>query len=391
MLKFSDQKKGKIGLLVPQSKFIAQAGGSFLNGVQLAFTLLGDQINEDNCELIVEGIDDGSIANTKQKLEKLLLNDKVDVVAALIAYQVAVEVTYLFEDSNKILLLLNLGGHMMPDEVRKPYVFSHSLQSWQHNYLMGKWSAQHLGKRVLHFYSLYDAGFDNLAAFNFGFQQEGGEIVANQVTHVRTENHDFQQDFKNVNWDEFDWIMCHYVGDKTVEFIKAAKAANPTIQIGLSPLAIDRSIEQVAGDINFTVHGALIGIPGEPRPELEQFQQKCEQYFSGNGSPIELLGYESGQIIIALFERIFLERIPFDEQLGFMRTYEFDSPRGPIKMNTDRQITESELVVHEISLDKEGLSFRKVHSVEGIDEDNADLAYHKNLFKSSWLHPYGFG
>ena len=390
MLKFGASTKGKIGLLVPRSQFLQDANQEFVQGLQLYLTLYGDELNEENCELIIEDIGNAGINSTKEKVEKLLLADKVDVLIGMISYKVALELHPLFESKEKLMLIVNPGAHMIADEAQKPYLFGHSLQCWQHSYMFGQYAASNIGSNVYMFNSLYDAGFDNHTTFAAGFQEAGGTQWGTGITHILSESDPLKEAFDAAPWQEIDWVYAHYTGLKLFQFLEEYANYGAKVPVCLSPMAIAQKIPSRYHHLEGGYISAHCGYHGNETSAYADFVSQCQKYLSQEPSPFTLLGYESGEIAYKLFKLAFLNKGAYNEQINLLKQLRIKSPRGEVVMNPDMQVTQAPLSISQLSLKNGTVSASNLYTQSGISEENQHLEFIRNQPKSSWLHPYGF-
>ncbi len=390
MLKFTTQKKGKIGLLVPRSSFLPTANDDFVSGIQLYMTLQSQQIDDTNCEFIIEDIGGASTTSTKEKAEKLLLSDRVDVILALISFRVAEDLYPLFERAGKLLLIANMGGHMPADSAKVPFMFSNTLHTWQHTYSFGQWAAINIKGAAFIFTSLYDSGFDHSRAFHLGHAEAGGQVVATHITHVHQEKQPLEPYFEITDWDALDWVYANYLGDKTIHFLESIKRFKPDTKIALSPLATIVKATEAIADWKTVFHSPGIWPLASPGSVAEEFIQQALKYLEKYPSPFTLLGYECGKLVTDLFTLAYLEKADYNAQRNYLLSFTMESPRGQIKMSSSTQNVEAPLLWREMKVSNNGFEVIQAGPLDQVDENNPHLIELRNQSKSAWLHPYGF-
>jgi len=390
MLKFTTKQKGKIGVLIPSSKFLPSAADDFLNGIQLYLTLHAQDINEENCELLVEGIGNASATSTKEKAEKLLFAEKADVILAFVSFRVAEDLIPLFEGANKVLLVVNMGGHMPASHAEHPLVYNHTLHTWQHAFSFGQWAAKHMKGSAFIFTSLYDSGFDHSRAFHIGYLEAGGQVVATHITHVHQEKQPLEPYFEVTDWEALDWIYVNYLGEKTGQFLASIKRFKPDTQIALSPLAL----HGLKAESLKPWKTQLLSPSGWPiahtSTHAQLFIEKVDEMLQTTTSPFHLLGYECGKLAAGLFQLAYLEQQGIEAQCAYLNGFTMDSPRGKIVMNPKRRFTEAALYVNTSQIEDGTIELLTSEALPPVDYQNEQLLALKDQQKSAWLHPYGF-
>jgi branched-chain amino acid transport system substrate-binding protein len=178
----------RIGILTPRSTLYPTMGFDILNGLKAGFA----QHNLANditlfTENIGFGTDEPEIYT---KAEKMILGDNADVVIACCDSRIAAMLQPLFAAAGKLLLVTNVGANLPEDWQPHPTTITHSLNLCFNTSLTGGLAAAH-GTGALAA-SYYDAGYNQVFTMVTRFQQKGGRILYNHVTHLKAENFTLQ-------------------------------------------------------------------------------------------------------------------------------------------------------------------------------------------------------
>lgn len=111
-----------------------------------------------------------------EKAQKLLLQHQCEIVVAFTGNYIAQELNKLFEASQKVLILTNMGENTIVHQL-SPYVFDHPMGVCNACWQMGYHMAQNGNRKVLVCSSFYDSGYGLYASFFDGLTAGGGEIV----------------------------------------------------------------------------------------------------------------------------------------------------------------------------------------------------------------------
>jgi branched-chain amino acid transport system substrate-binding protein len=172
----------RIGILTPRSTLYPTISFDILNGLKAGFA----QLNLNDFTLFTENIGFGTDeSDIYTKAEKMILGDNVDVVIACCDSRIASMLQPLFAAAGKLLLVTNMGANLPEDWQPHPTTITHSLNFCFNSSLTGTLAAAE-GTGALAA-SYYDAGYNQVYTMLTRFQQKGGSILYNHVTHLKNE------------------------------------------------------------------------------------------------------------------------------------------------------------------------------------------------------------
>jgi branched-chain amino acid transport system substrate-binding protein len=173
----------RIGMLTPRSSLYPTMAFDVLNGLKAGFA----QLNMSNdITLITDSIGFGTDeAEIYTKAEKMLLGDNADVVIACCDSRIAAMLQPLFTAANKLLLVTNPGANLPESWQAQPTSIVHSLNFCFNTAFTGALAAANGTAAMAASY--YDAGYNQVYCMLTNFQQNGGSILYNHVTHLQTD------------------------------------------------------------------------------------------------------------------------------------------------------------------------------------------------------------
>jgi len=137
----------KIGVLMPTSGVFAVLGQRQLNGMRFAIEEAGGEVAGRKIEMLhedSEGKPDVGLA----KARKLVLSDRIDVMAGIINSAVALAVAPYLSSQRIPLVISNASTDVLSGEKCDRYVFRVSYSSSQITEPIGLWMAKHAPKNL---------------------------------------------------------------------------------------------------------------------------------------------------------------------------------------------------------------------------------------------------
>ncbi len=360
--------KIKIGLLSVRSALAPRASLHMQEGLKLAL----DE-KKISFELIAEDGGNGTIARTKDKLEKLLLVDFVDVVIANISPQVAVSFDHLFREIQGVMLLIEAGAVRPFTGDYPDWLFSNSMMCWQLNAALGAWLVKNRSSKIKQVSSFYDAANDQNGAFQMGVKAAGGEVVLQRLLDEYFDERELAGELFS---ETTDVIQLNCTGEKGRSLALQLSQKGPDtltlpdlIYRSVDPMPLQQSIAQT-----IPWHKKL------KHPENKEFLDNCRAKGIDNPNIFHVQGYETGLWLS-------LAQAKGDvKQPAHFHQFSISGPRGPIGWDHTRKLFKAPLYVYTRS--PEGKE-----EIEALCEEPLLDACAKALdvkLKSGLLTPYLF-
>jgi branched-chain amino acid transport system substrate-binding protein len=325
----------KVGFLLPRSTVYPLAGFDFLDGYKSYLKHLNI---EDNITIVTENIGFGlDEEEVYSKNEKLLLQENVDVVVAFIDGRCAEMLTPLYNATGKILVLVNIGAHYSFEANSSPNIIHLTFNEAFNCWLTGKLAATENNKIATMATSFYDGGYLHCFAMVNSYNQNGGAITNNFISHFKPELFDTTPlELHIENNADANTILNLFSGDVAHLLLPALSTMQQKQQINLyfSPMLFDETVKQKMPDkIDIkNAKGFSAWVPNLPNEINIEFKKQFNQLNGREATPFALLGWEAG---------ILLNEIDAAKQLGLsnndaiktLQDKKLSSPRGWIELD----------------------------------------------------------
>lgn len=321
----------KVGLLLPSSGVYAGVGGDIDAGFQLALEEFGGELGDDTITVIREDTEAKPNVGLA-KAKKLVLEDKVDVLAGVVSSGVLGGVRDFVHNAKVPLVVANAGSDPMTGEQCSPYLVRVSFSNGMINRPMGPWMYDQGIRKVYVMATDYAAGHQMAEAFKSTFTAAGGEIVGEAYPPFR-ETKDYGPFLTAAKATDPDAIYVFFAGAEAIAFVKqyadfGLKETIPLYGAGFltSPAYVD-----VEGEAADGIVGALHYVPSIDTPENHAFQEAFQAVSDGRkGSEFAVQGYDAGRLIIEAIRQSGDDKEAFAAALSRIS---FTGPRGPLRID----------------------------------------------------------
>ena len=358
----------KIGVLMPTSGIFAALAKEQINGMQIAIDEAGGSVAGRKIELIVEDTEaKPQVGLTKAR--KLILSNKVDVLAGVISSAVALALAPYLARAKMPLVISNAGTNQLSGEKCERYVLRASYSMAQTSQPMGVWMAKNGVKSVYILASDYVAPREAIEAFKKAYIAGGGKVVGEDWTPFgRTQ--DFGPYISKARAAKPDAIFAVYYGGEAILFTKQYDAFGMKKQIplysaiGLTPPILRKAQGMTAAD----VLQAANYIAELPHPENQKFVAAYTKKFGV--APGEFAAYANDTIRVIVDAVRALKGDTKDKAkfVSEMEKADFVGPRGPIKLSsTSRAVVQNIYIVKSV---KKGnaVGFEMIETVKNVQD-----------------------
>lgn len=167
----------RIGLLIPYKNPWRAPGEDLIAGLMSCLHERDGKLQDSPVQLIVKESGFGPVT-ARRNLEMLLQESDPDIVVALLNCPVAEEVSTIFEGSDKLFVVANMGADCLRNHGPNTL---HSSMNYRENCAeLGKWATS-IGRRGLVVESAYEAGYEASNAFKSAFRRNGGVLEESVV------------------------------------------------------------------------------------------------------------------------------------------------------------------------------------------------------------------
>ena len=335
LIKKSELKSLKIGVILPQSKQYPEAAGNFLNGIKLYFTLADNLFERGKAELIVEDVGYGTENLSIEKAHKLMSQDQVIMLTGLLEPMVGAEVGKMTNLADLPTFFAGLGeSAVLPSNITNNLYFN-TLQFWQSYYFLGQYVGEKLNHKPLTIItSFYDCGYDPLKAFRLGFLSKGNSIEEEIILKANS-NEELQIEVQ-----------------ESVKFKK-----DHTYALILHPRILNQFIDQFGDKMEdivttpfytgSTPNKKYWGFPNwrNKTAAFQQFSEGTRQFLDREADMFHLLGYQQGQLIYSALSNL---GDPVDDNKKICEAWEGfqeDTLIGPVYLDKETHAVRSNINV----------------------------------------------
>ncbi|MET4127143.1 ABC transporter substrate-binding protein [Roseovarius sp. MBR-6] len=319
----------KVGLLLPFSGVYAALG----NDIEAGFTTALEQFGSETpatFEIIREDTEvKPPVALGKAK--KLILQDKVDVMAGIVSSGVLGAVRDMVHGAGVPLIVANAGNDEATGAACSPYITRMSFSNGQVNRPMGQWMYDQGIRKVYTLAPDYAAGRQMIDGFAQTFTAAGGEIVGQEFTPFQ-KTQDFGPYLAQAKSSGAEAVFVFYAGGEAISFVKqydsfGLKADLPLYGSGFltSPLYVNAEGPAAEGVIT-----ALHYVPTIDSPANAQFVAAFTAKTGRVPSEFAVHGYDAGR---ALIEAVKAGATDRESLANALRLVSFEGPRGALSID----------------------------------------------------------
>lgn len=341
----------KVGLLLPYSGVYASLGQEIDDGFTLALDTVGDGaatfalVREDT-----EAKPPVGLAKTR----KLLLQDKVDVMAGVVSSGVLGAIRDLVHGAKTPLIVANAGNDEATGEACSPYITRLSFSNMQVNRPMGQWLYDKGLRRIYTMAPDYAAGRQMVGAFAEAFKAAGGEIVGEDFTPFQ-KTQDFGPYLTAAQASGAEAVYAFYAGGEAIAFVKqydsfGLDATLPLYGAGFLTSALYVNAQGAAASGVVT---ALHYVPTIDNPQNAAFVTAFRAKTGRTPSEYAVHGYDAGRALVEAAKSGAGDRETLAQALRAVR---FDGPRGPLSVDPATNNIVQTVYVYETVEDAGGMT-----------------------------------
>ncbi|WP_417476131.1 ABC transporter substrate-binding protein [Leisingera sp.] len=319
----------KVGLLLPFSGVYAALGDDIEAGFSVALDQFGSEAGI-GFEIVREDTEvKPPVALGKAK--KLILQDKVDVMAGVVSSGVLGAVRDMVHGAGVPLIVANAGNDEATGTSCSPYITRMSFSNGQVNRPMGQWMHDQGIRKVYTLAPDYAAGRQMIGGFVETFAAAGGEIVGQDFTPFQ-KTQDFGPYLAQAKASGADAVYVFYAGGEAISFVKqydsfGLKADLPLYGSGFltSPLYVNAEGPAAEGVIT-----ALHYVPTLDNAANAAFVAAFQDKTGRLPSEFAVHGYDAARALVEAAKAGARDRESLADAL---RQVSFDGPRGKLSID----------------------------------------------------------
>lgn len=346
----------KVGLLLPFSGVYAALGEEIETGFRLGLDTFGADSGA-SFEIVRED-SEASPPVGLAKTRKLVMQDKVDVMAGVVSSGVLGAIRDVVDGAKVPLIVANAGNDEATGEACSPWITRMSFSNQQVNRPMGKYLVDQGITRVFTIGADYAAGQQMIGAFAEAFKAAGGEIVGQEFTPFQ-KTQDFGPFLAKAKSSGAQAVYAFYAGGEAISFVKqydsfGMKDALPLYGAGFltSQLYVDAQGPAAQGVVT-----ALHYVPTIENEANAQFVEAFKAKAGHLPSEYAVHGYDAARALVEAVKSGASDR----ETLGAaLQKTSFDGPRGATAIDPATNNIVQPIYVYQIVAGEGGAQTQKV-------------------------------
>lgn len=331
--KGSSQKTGggriKIGMVVPQSGVYATVGTDMKRGWDLWLERHGGKLGKYEVETVV-GDEGESPQSGVPAAQKLLQNDKVDVLVGVVSSAIALGVKNMVIEAKKLLIVANAGAGAITGDARTPYIWRTSFTNAQVASVMGKHLAGIADIGPVYVIAPdYAAGAEVIRGFKSAFEPTGK--IAGEAKPAFGKTQDYQPFLAGIQSSGAKATFCFFSGAEAVAFVKqyAQFGLSTTIPLYGSGFLTEGSQLDAQGDAAVGIQTTLHYTTEIDNPANKEFVAAVKAKYNAPPSCFTVQMWDTASVLNrALANATALDGDSLAKAMGSVGTID-DSPRGP--------------------------------------------------------------
>ena len=335
----------KIGVLMETTGVFAPLGKRQLDGMRFAVEEAGGEVAGRKIELVHEDTE-GKPDVGLNKARKLVLSDKVDVMAGIINSAVALAVAPYLSGQKVPLVLSNASTDTLTGDKCDRYLFRVSYSSAQITEPIGRYMAKNAPKNIFILASDYVAPHEYVAAFKKGYLAGGGTI-AGEAYPPFNRTQDYGPYISQARTANPGAIFSVFFAGEALLFVKqydsfGMKASIPLYgPIGITPPVL-RKAQGVAsaGIISASNYVAELN-----HPENVKFREAYKKKYGEDPEEFAVMGYDAIRFIIDAVKARNGDTKDRPALVSAIEKVSYVGPRGPMKMAANHQATQNVYIV----------------------------------------------
>jgi branched-chain amino acid transport system substrate-binding protein len=290
----------------------------------------GGKLGKYDVETVVA--DEGETPQTGvPAIQKLLQNDKVDVLVGIVSSAIALGAKDMIAEAKKLLIVGNAGAGAITGAAKTPYIWRASFTNAQVAAVMGKHLASVAAAGPVYLIAPdYAAGTEVIRGFKSTFEPGGGTI-AGEAKPAFGKTQDYQPFLAGIQGSGAKAVFCFFSGAEAVAFVKQYAQFGLSTQIPLygSGFLTEGSVLAAQGDAAVGIQTTLHYSTELDNPANKEFVAAWKTKFNATPAVFSVQMWDAANVLSrALATATGLDGDSLAAAMGSVGTID-DSPRGP--------------------------------------------------------------
>ncbi len=321
----------KIGYCLSLTGVYASLGEDLRAGLDLYLEQIGHKAGGREIAVVVENIGSAAVTLTQETAQKLIEQDKVDIIAGVIDSRVAYSVAALMTQREIPFVISNAGADDLTQRRASPLIVRTSFSSSGGSHPLGVWAYEQGFRKAVAMGASNPAGYEQVGGICRTFAKMGGKIVQEIWPPLGTQ--DFKPFFEQIE-PGADVILAFFAGGDAARFVKqysesGLKGKVPVVAKGF---LVDENLlasegKEAEGIVSESHWSFLLDTP-----ENAQFKTAYTKKYGRPPTLYAEQGYLTGMVIAEALNRT-NGQIRGRDFVRAMRSLELKAPRGPIRFD----------------------------------------------------------
>ncbi|WP_291424163.1 ABC transporter substrate-binding protein [Deinococcus sp.] len=344
----------KVGVLLPASGVYTQLGQEGWKGFSLYMDSVGHKVAGKTLQFVRED-EEADPGVALKKANKLINQDKVDLLAGVVLTPSAYALAPVVEKAQVPLVVFNAAGNALTRDKKNPYVFRASGSVWQYNSSFGKYVADKVSKNTFLIAADYAFGKESLADFKKSYTAAGGKVAGEVYSPLGSS--DFSSYMAQISAAKPEAVYGVLAGSDAVLFLKqfAQFGLNKTVKLTVLGDMVDETVLSAVGDSTVGAISALPWVQNLPVPQNKVFTDAyTKKYGTLPGSYAER-GWDMARVLTEAFKKTGGNVSNKPALLAAIRGVNFQSPRGTFRFDPVTQNVINPVYVRQVAKGPKGL------------------------------------
>jgi branched-chain amino acid transport system substrate-binding protein len=319
----------KVGMVMPLTGTLADAGKQVVAGARLYMSQHGDTVAGKHIDLIVK--DEGSSFDTgKRLIQEAIVNDKVDILAGGLTGDLMAAAPVITAAKKPTVIMLSSTSAVVD---KSPYFVRSSCTLAQSAMILADWAIRNGIKKVVTLVSDFSPGLEAEATFKARYLAAGGEIAEN--IHVPLRSPDFSPFLQRARDAEPQAIFVFVPSVQAVglakQFAERGLDKAGIKLIGPGDLTDDDTLAQV-GDVVLGTVTAHFYSADHPSATNKAFVEAYLKQSGRRANFMAVSGYDGMHLIYEALKKT-NGSVDSGALMAAMKGMAWESPRGPMSID----------------------------------------------------------
>ncbi|QDC08139.1 ABC transporter substrate-binding protein [Oceanicola sp. D3] len=362
----------KVGVIAPFSGPFAIYGKQYQEAVETYVAQHGTSAGEHEIEFIYKDVGGPNPDQSRSLAQELLIRDQVDYLAGFTFTPNALAVAPLIEQSETPTVIFNAATSSINRE--SAFYLRTSYTLWQVSAPLAEWAYDQGMRTAATTVTDYGPGIDAENAFKAAFEAKGGEVV--DAIRMPLSTTDFTPFIQRVRDEAPDAVFAFLPGGPPTFTYTKTYNENGLADAGIKFLGTAETEEvnlQGLGDAAIGLTTAYHYSGAHDSEANRAFQAKLNELFPDAIANWASVGAYDGTHLI--YQMVAAAGTDGPAAVEAAKTLEWESPRGPVKMDPDARTLVQNVYIREVARDE--ASGKLVNRETGVIATVGDLGWDK--------------